>query len=155
MTQKSLPITPPFIHCWPKTPPMKKWIRQLFIIVLLIPYTTLAENKVVQFTFFNDFKPLSYGTGNQVQGHLIDIISEVFRHIDGYTPTFYGDTWKRSQQLVRNGEADGFFTVAVDARKEYMWFADEIGLYLANALFYAKNNPKINAIQQIQSKDDF
>lgn len=73
----------------------------------------------IRLVFADELAPLSFREGEEVKGILVDVAREVFQTrlgLDVKTATY---PWQRAQQMVREGKADGFITIATTERAAY------------------------------------
>lgn len=73
----------------------------------------------VRLVFADKLPPLSFVEDGLTRGILIDIASDIFIKDVGVAVEIELYPWERAQQLVRQGEADGFITISTPARREY------------------------------------
>ena len=73
----------------------------------------------IRLVFSHELAPLSYVEDGKVKGIMVDVAEEVFGKRLGLDVIATGYPWQRAQEMVRDGEADGFITVATEERAEY------------------------------------
>jgi polar amino acid transport system substrate-binding protein len=89
-------------------------IRALqFLLVCLIPASSPAEG--LKFNT-QDFAPFNYEIGGVVSGPAADIIRRVCEKMD-ITCTFKLLPWRRAQQEVKSGEANGMFIIGWNEKR--------------------------------------
>ncbi|WP_374656417.1 substrate-binding periplasmic protein [Dongia sp.] len=98
-------------------------LRSLIVIALgaavaLYPAGRAIAKEPVRLVFAADLVPLSFEDEGEVRGIFVDVAREVFARLGQPVDTALYP-WERAQQMVRQGEADGFITIATKARAEY------------------------------------
>jgi polar amino acid transport system substrate-binding protein len=78
-----------------------------------------AAKEPLRLVFATELEPLSFMRDGRPRGLFLDIAHEIVAHRLGLPMTAALFPWERAQQMVRQGEADGFITIATRARAEY------------------------------------
>ncbi|MFN3461412.1 MAG: substrate-binding periplasmic protein [Oceanibaculum sp.] len=73
----------------------------------------------VRLVFADKLPPLSFLEDGLARGILIDIAGAIFRSDLGLAVEIELYPWERAQEMVRQGEADGFITIATPARRAF------------------------------------
>lgn len=91
------------------------------VAAAIVPPATAQSPKraPVRLVFAEELAPLSFQDGDQVKGILVDVAREVFGTRLGEDVRAATYPWQRAQQMVREGEADGFITIATKERTAY------------------------------------
>lgn len=88
-----------------------------------------------------DYAPISFEENGQVVGISPDIIREAFKRM-GYEVKLQLLPWKRVQAMVKDGEADGFFSPYKSLERETMYtFPAEALLIEKNIFVVPKDSP--------------
>ncbi len=123
----------------------------LLIFITLAPAFTNAEEEM-KLVYFYDFEPFSWIDSNhQMQGVLIDILTESLNKRMGIKISHKGYPWARAQKYVKFGNADAFATVPTSERKTYTQISDEPIITTTFTIFTSKSNPKIEKLKMITS----
>jgi polar amino acid transport system substrate-binding protein len=84
------------------------------------PLVRAASPAPLLLVYFDSFAPFSQRQPDgSMSGIFIDIMNELLSKRLGLAVRHEGYPWARAQQMVRNGEADGFVTVPTDERLSY------------------------------------
>lgn len=78
-----------------------------------------AAKEPLRIAFAIDLVPLSFEEKGVARGLFVDIAREAFEKRLQVPLSISLFPWERAQQMVRQGEADGFITIATKARREY------------------------------------
>jgi polar amino acid transport system substrate-binding protein len=82
--------------------------------------STSSSAPPLQLVYFDNFAPFSQRQPDGAMvGIFVDIMDELLGRRLGLAVRHEGYPWARAQQMVRNGEADGFVTVPTDERLAY------------------------------------
>lgn len=73
----------------------------------------------IRLVFAEQLTPLSFADAGRTRGILVDVASDILRDDLGLAVEIGLYPWERAQQMVRQGEADGFVTISTAARREY------------------------------------
>jgi polar amino acid transport system substrate-binding protein len=98
--------------------------RQLvYLAALLLVWLQLAgplaAEEPIHLVFAEQLTPLSYDDQGTTRGILVDVAIDVLRDQLGLPIKVGTYPWERAQQMVRQGEADGFITISTAERREY------------------------------------
>jgi polar amino acid transport system substrate-binding protein len=104
--------------------------------------------------YANSFPPVSYLEGGAMKGVLVDVLDEVLARRMGLTLRHDGLPWARAQDLVKDDGADAYCTNKTEARAAYCNFGAEPVISMNYVVFYARANPKAEAIRRIMTLDD-
>ncbi len=121
----------------------------LFALVML-PISASSKERIL-FVYYNDYPPFGWEENNKMQGIYIDIVNEVFTHRLKIPAEHRGYPWKRAQQMVKDGKADGFCTVITPERLRFSDATRESILDVNFKIFIAANSPKLEQLKQISS----
>jgi len=99
--------------------------------------------------------PVSFrDAGGRMAGMIVDGMNAVTASL-GWTLTFEGMPWARSQEMVRQSQADAHVTLATPDRQHYMRFA-RAPLFIRNSsvIHFSPRNPRAAEIRRIRSLDE-
>lgn len=105
-----------------------RWGRMQRILLLAvaaclgIPGISAAESigqPPIRLVFSRELAPLSFVENDKVVGILLDVAQEIFETRLGKDVVAAAYPWQRAQEMVRDGEADGFITVVTEERADY------------------------------------
>lgn len=86
----------------------------------LLAQGTALPTKPLRLVYFDSFAPFSQRQPDgSMSGIFIDVMNELLAKRLGLALLHEGYPWARAQQMVRNGEADGFVTVPTEERQAY------------------------------------
>ncbi|WP_374385060.1 substrate-binding periplasmic protein [Dongia sp.] len=91
----------------------------LCLIASFAGATPVPAKEPVRIAFAIDLTPLSFEEGGAARGIFVDLAREAFEKRLQVPLSVNLYPWARAQQMVREGTADGFITVATKARQEY------------------------------------
>lgn len=118
---------------------MKKLVISLFIVLLSV---TPAVSETLRLVTF-DYYPTMYTKGGRLRGCAVDIVKEAFRRMNRKI-TIEKVPMKRGQHMLRNGEADGMFTLyRTPERTEYAFYP-ESPVLTRQISFYVRSGSQIN-----------
>lgn len=98
----------------------------LLLAALVLPGTASrafaqsSKHAPIRLVFAENLIPLSFEEDGEVKGILVDVAREVFETRLGLEVKATTYPWQRAQQMVREGKADGFITVATKERATYV-----------------------------------
>ncbi len=121
---------------------------------LAIPLSGIAEAPRLIMHYGDNLNPLSFETGDRMNGLLVDLMNAILRDRMGYDVVHQGFPWARAQQLVREGAGDGFCTNPTAPRREYAFFSATPALTIDFELFYNRDNPEREIIESVNSLED-
>ncbi|MBO6893262.1 MAG: transporter substrate-binding domain-containing protein [Roseibium sp.] len=133
----------------------KRFLKVCTLGAVLTTASAAAADTTIRFAHYDAYPPITFGSGQAVQGILVESIKAIFEKVDGYTPEFHGYPWARAQKLVEHGELDAFCTVATTKRQEYAVFGKEKVWGPERVAFYASDNPRAEEIKGISTMTDF
>lgn len=127
-----------------------------FVIALIAFWSSIGQLHASEpFIWVDDadYEPFIYqAKDQQVKGLYRDIMVEAFKRMD--IPLKYAVyPWKRTQLLVRNGEADAMISVPTPKRLDFLSATDPV-LQMRFHAFARRDNPKIKQIMAIESIND-
>lgn len=125
----------------------------LFQIFLLFSIPVYAQDKM-RLVYFNNFPPYSWEENSQMQGILVDILTEAIQNRMGISASHQGYPWARAQRMVHDGEADAFATVPTSERQEYTEISGEPVIVTKIAPFVNRQNPRMDALKEITTISD-
>jgi polar amino acid transport system substrate-binding protein len=79
----------------------------------------VAAEPSIRLVFAQHLTPLSFDDAGRTRGILVDVARDILRNDLGLSVDVALYPWERAQQMVRQGEADGFITISTAARREY------------------------------------
>ena len=127
------------------------------VVALIAACLTLCTSVVadpLQVVYFEKYEPISWSASGDVQGVLVDIINEAIGRRMGIEVSNRGYPWARAQEMVRDGRADAFVTVATSERTAYTVCSNEDVLRLENIAYVSAANKRLPDLQRVQSIDD-
>ncbi len=133
-------------------------VRSLFtlftvVVLLLFSLSSHAEPELT-ITYGADYKPFAWDEYGIAFGIQKDFVEEVLGKRMGIKVRHESCPWKRCQQLVRQGEKDGFFTVPTAERSEYT-IASSIPFYETHFVMHtAKDNPHLAQLKRVRRLTD-
>ncbi|GAK59144.1 amino acid ABC transporter substrate-binding protein, PAAT family [Candidatus Vecturithrix granuli] len=135
---------------------LKTGIILLMWIPVLIALSAYAqEGQVMQLVYFNDYAPFSWeNEQKQMQGILIDVLTEALQNRMKISVSHTGYPWKRAQHLVQQGEADAFCTVPTEERRTYTEVSHEPVIVATFTVFVRTDHPKLEQISMIKTLAD-
>ena len=124
---------------------MKQFIL-VILLSLLLSTSAFSKNKKLYFNT-QEFTPFNYTKNKKAAGPVVEIIKEVCANIDIECESKVLP-WRRAQNEVKNGLADGLFVVGKNAkREEWLYFSfpiinTEYGFFVldSNKLVYKDMN---------------
>ncbi len=128
--------------------------RAALFLVFFLMATPLYSQDTMRLVYFNNFPPYSWEENNQMQGILVDVLTEAIQNRMGISVFHQGYPWARAQRMVRDGEADAFATVPTSERQEYTVISEEPVIVTRISPFVNRNNPRMDALRQITKISD-
>ena len=128
--------------------------RAALFLVFFLMATPLYSQDTMRLVYFNNFPPYSWEENNQMQGILVDILTEAIQNRMGISVSHQGYPWARAQRMVRGGEADAFATVPTPERQEYTVISGEPVIFTKIAPFVNRQNPRMDALKEITTISD-
>lgn len=131
-------------------------MKHIFYILILVTVTVWGnDNETRAFIWADDeaYWPAIYRGGDgRPAGIFNEVVTEIFKRLDiPLKKSVY--PWKRAQEMVKNGEADGMVTVYTKERAEFTLPTDPIW-EISEILFFRRDNPKACKILKINSFDN-
>lgn len=132
-----------------------KSFLHIILFTFFLTGSVRAETDQIRFAYYDQFEPFSWSQNGQMQGLFIDILDELFENRLGIEVIHEGAPWRRAQQMVKDGLADGMCTVATDNRLEYTNASSVplVGIYFR--VFTSANHPDIQRLSRFNHLDDF
>ncbi len=131
---------------------LESFLKKIFIALIICCLATTQIHAGEPFIWADDqdYEPFMYKTKNQeIKGVFRDIIVEIFSRID--IPLKYDVyPWKRTQAMVKSGQADAMITVPTQKRLTFLSPTDPI-VNSQISIFVRKDNPRIKEIMAIKS----
>lgn len=133
-----------------------KTVSVLVVVMGFLFSTAPADATTMKIVYFNNFPPVSWEDqdSRKMRGILIDVFNEALLTRMGIAVRHTGYPWKRAQQMVKDGEADGFATIPTPARRGYTTVSNEHVLTVKVTIFTKKGHPKIEEFKKIQKLSD-
>lgn len=136
---------------------MKRILSIFFSVLFMFVFLNMSKNmysNALSIVYYDSFPPYSWEDSQGVmRGLLVDISREVLKEM-GIETEHKGYPWARAQNMVRNGTADAFITIATPARKEYTFTSKEPVIVGPITIFTSSINPKLSEIQKIKKIED-
>nr|WP_321501661.1 transporter substrate-binding domain-containing protein [uncultured Dethiosulfovibrio sp.] len=137
---------------------MKKIAKLTLLTALwaMLTITTAAYGQEgMKMTYFNNFPPFSWSDENgKMQGILVDVMDEIVGSGMGISLSHEGFPWARAQQMVKEGDADGFVTVPTPARQEYAETGKEDVIMSKMVIFAKKGSDAAEELKNAKSLSD-
>lgn len=150
-----------------------KWSLLCVIITIIVLFTgcaskekpnnqqsTLVDSPVKNsdttlfFLGEQDYAPISFEENGEVVGISPDIINEAFRRM-GYKIKLQLVPWKRAQEMVKDGEADGFFSPYKSAERELLYTFPAEPLLIEKNIFMVRKDSTITYDGDISKLDQY
>lgn len=110
----------------------------LISLLINLPALSAQANDILRFVTL-EFEPFFYGEDQQVAGPGRDVIAEVCKSAD-IACTFDIYPWRRAQDLIRSGDADGMMVIGRNPdREEWLRFSPPM-FRTGYGFFYAVDN---------------
>jgi len=129
---------------------MNKMKNLIFVLIFTLFSTPLYAQNTIKLVYGNNFPPFSWEDNKQMQGILIDVLTEAIQTRMGISVSHEGYPWKRAQMMVREGNADAFATVSTPERRTYTEVSKEPVVVATFTLFVKADNPKIGELKNIR-----
>ena len=131
-------------------------MKIFFLIIFLIAVTTLAnaaDMRPFVWADDEDYWPVIYrGKDGKPAGIFNDILTEAFVRLDiPLKKAVY--PWKRTQKMVKEGDADGMVTVYTKERQAWLMATKPIW-HISETLYFRRDQPKSCEILKLNSFDD-
>ena len=131
----------------------KALVIKMLLAVLLLALPLSAAEEGFRWYDDDDYKPYIYkDEKGEAKGIFKEIMEEIFHRLK-IPLSCELFPWKRTQELVHNGLADGMVTVATPKRLETM-LASKPLLSSGEKVFVRKDHPRIEEIKKIRTFDD-
>ena len=125
-----------------------------FIVFILMSAPPLYAGEPLVFSYSDHFPPFSWIKNKQNMGIIIDVVNEALIKRLNLKVRYMAAPWVRAQQMVQDGTADAFITVASEKRKTYTTTSSEPIIMISLSFFVVKDFPKINQLIHAQSFED-
>lgn len=101
-----------------------------------------SNDNIFFFLGEQNYAPISFEENGQVVGISPDIITEAFRRM-GYKIKLQLVPWKRAQEMVKDGEADGFFSPYKSTEREKIYQYPSEPLLIEKNVFMVRKDSNI------------
>lgn len=134
-------------------------MRRSILVLLLGAASALfspgpvAADEPLKLVFAGELVPLSFEKDGQIAGILVDIAREVFVTRLGQKVALEIYPWERAQQMVKAGAADGFISIATEARKRYANCGRIPVLSTPLHPVVRRDHPKLSEIEKVGDLD--
>jgi polar amino acid transport system substrate-binding protein len=116
---------------------MKNTLIAFWLMILTAPMAYPAPVQVVTHQYY----PYQYEENGELKGFVAAIVKEAFKRM-GQPVSIKLYPFPRAHKMVRNGDADGIFTVAKTAEREtFAHFPHEVLIWQTMALFVKADSP--------------
>lgn len=113
-----------------------------------------VERPVIKWVYMADAAPINWQENGVAKGIEVEIVQQICDNL-GITVIHEFYPWKRAQEYVKSGEADGMMTTPTTTRFEYAVFGKELAVPEYWNLFIKKGNTKIaEQIPTLKSIED-
>lgn len=136
---------------------MKKITKLTLLTALwaMLTLTTAYGQEPMKMTYFNNFPPFSWASEDgKMQGILVDVVDEIVGSEMGISLSHEGFPWARAQQMVKDGDADGFVTVPTPARQEYAETGKEEVIMSKMVIFVKKGSEAATKLRNAKDLSD-
>ena len=131
----------------------------LFIPGIGVLGTTAISSPVfaeepIRLVFAEASAPLAFEQGTEAGGIEVDVAREVLTKRLGHVIVATLYPWERAQKMVRNGEADGFITVATPERLSYADCGNVPVLRAPIRAVMRRDHPQLETVAAAKSLED-
>ena len=130
---------------------MKKLIFVMIFSLFSVPVFAQDTMKLV---YFNNFPPFSWENNKQMEGILIDVLTEAIQTRMGVPASHKGYPWARAQEMVKEGKSDAFATVPTSERRTYTEVSGESAVVATFTLFVKTDSPKAGELKNVRKVSD-
>lgn len=120
-----------------------------FMLLWLVAVLSSVQSQDLIIAYNESYSPFSYLEEGKVVGIEIDIIDELATRA-GLRAVHKAVPWARAQLMVKDGQADGFVTVANAEREGYAVMSTQGVFSLTITAATAKDNPRLIQLQGIK-----
>lgn len=113
-----------------------------------------SAEEPIRLVFAEASAPLAFEQGTDARGIEIDVAREVFTKRLGHVIAVTLYPWERAQKMVRNGEADGFITVATPERLSYANCGNVPVLRAPIRAVMRRDHPQLDTVAAAKSLED-
>ena len=103
------------------------------------------------FVYYSTYAPFGWDDNGEMKGIYIDVVNKVIVEKMGLEIEHKALPWKRAQDMVKRGEADGLCTVATPARLEYSDMTTETLIEANFKIFTSADNPRLASLRTVRS----
>ncbi|WP_292658312.1 ABC transporter substrate-binding protein [Nitratifractor sp.] len=130
-----------------------KYLYRILLVILTMTLLHASEKRAFVWVDDDNYWPAIYrGPDGKPAGIFNDIMTELFSRLDiPLKKAVY--PWKRAQQMVKEGQADGMITMYTQSRQAFTRATEPIW-NIGETLFFRRDNPHGCKILRIQSFDD-
>ncbi len=134
-------------------------LRSRFFSVLLLAFLAMPDapaaraDAPLRLVFADSLAPLSFEEAGRPRGLFIDLVREAIGKRLGTPVETLVYPWARAQQMVLQGEADGFVTVATKARLEFTACGHVPALHVPLQPIIRKDDPRRPIFEAARSLD--
>lgn len=126
-------------------------VTTIMFVCLSLSAHALPEGPL-QIVYFHDFQPFSWeDEDKQMQGILIDVLTESITNRMGISTTHKGYPWARAQNYVKTGQSDAFATLATPERRTYTEVSDQPVIIITGRPFLHTLSPDFDKLNQVSS----
>lgn len=131
-------------------------VTLITVLSILLAFSNTAHSQDrMEMVYFDNFPPFSWSEKDgTMRGVLVDVMNEIAGSKMGITLSHQGFPWARAQQMVKEGEADGFVTVPTLPRQEYTYTCKEEVIMSKMVIFVKKGSDKTKEIKRAQGISD-
>ena len=130
-------------------------MKNIFILLAIVLFSTSAfAQSSMKLVYFNNYPPFSWVNNNQMNGILIDVLTEAIQNQMGIQVSHEGYPWARAQMMVKLNMADAFVTVPTPERRSYTEISTEPVILATFTLFVSKKNKQMKALQTVKTLSD-
>ena len=129
-------------------------LKIFFIVFILMSASPLYAGEPLVFSYSDHFPPFSWIENKQNMGIIIDVVNEALIKRLKLKVRYMAVPWVRAQQMVQDGTADAFITVASEKRKTYTMTNSEPIIAISLSFFVVKDFQKVNQLRHAQSFEE-
>ncbi len=120
-------------------------------VVISLFAASLHAKDTMLFVYYSDYAPFGWIEDGKMQGLYIDIVNEAFTNRSGIPIEHEGYPWKRAQNMVRKGKADGYCTVVTPERLTFSYASEESIIEVNFKIYAPVGSPRLNLLREVKS----
>lgn len=112
---------------------------------------SLHAKEPMLFVYYHDYAPFGWNEDGKMRGIYIDIVNEAFTNRMGIPAEHKGFPWKRAQNMVKDGKADGYCTVVTPERLKFSCAVEEPIIEVNFKIFAPADAPRLAQLRKVKS----